>query len=111
MRLFQDGTACELFAVTPSECGRSRGYDCLRSPQNAQQVIIAGSQVPTVVLQQTTPQRRPIKTEASTAQSEPVLVAIDIAKARHVQSPDRQIPFHTVAGSLDAPAKRGNHVI
>ena len=60
-----------------------RGYDCLRSPQIAQQVIIAGSQVSTVVLRQTTPQWRPTMTNTSIAQTEPVLVAMDIAKSRH----------------------------
>ncbi len=37
-------------AVTPSERRWLRGYDRLRSPQIAQQVVIAESQVPTVVL-------------------------------------------------------------
>jgi len=36
-----------------------------------------------VVLQQTTPQGRPTLTDTSIAQTEPVLVAIDISKARH----------------------------
>ncbi len=53
-----------------------RGYVCLRSRQIAQQVIIAGSQVPTVVMQQTTPQGRPTMTDTNMAQAEPVLVAI-----------------------------------
>ena len=47
---FEHRVGGQLRPVTPSECSCFRGYDCLRSPQVAQQVIIAGSQVPTVVL-------------------------------------------------------------
>jgi hypothetical protein len=60
-----------------------KGYDGLRSLSIAQKVVIAGSQVSIVVLQQTTPQRRPTMTDTIISQSQSVLVAIDISKARH----------------------------
>ena len=51
--------------------------------QIAQQVVIAGSQVPTVVLLQATPQRRPAMADGIIAQPKSILMALDISKVRH----------------------------